>query len=220
MPLYEPIEVPKIQRIDSPNGRRYKTPGGSLYPSVTTIFSVYDNKHIQEWKEKVGEEQANKIANAAAKRGTYIHERCEELIKGINITQAPFAKMLYWDQWLNFKPLVEQIGKVYANEAPLFSDYLQVAGTVDCVGEWQGKRSIIDFKTSSRYKAKEDIETYWMQCAAYAVMWEERTGMPITNLVILMSVEDDHPLCYNSHRDEWIHKFIDLRKEFRNKFGD
>lgn len=220
MPIYEPIELPKIERIDSPNGRRYKVPSGLLYPSVTTIFSVYNNKHIEEWKQKVGEEQANKIAKAAAKRGTYIHERCEELIKGININNPPLTKMLYHDTWLQFKPLVEKIGKVYANEAPLYSDYLKVAGTVDCVGYWEGKRSIIDFKTSSRFKAKEDIETYWMQCSAYSVMWEERTGQPITNLVILMSVEDDSPLCYNSHRDEWIGKFIKLRKEFKEKFGD
>jgi len=220
MPIYEPIDLPKLERIDSPKGRRYKTPEGNLYPSVTTIFSVYDNKHIQEWKEKVGEEQADKIAKAAAARGTYIHERCEELIKGINIKQAPFAKMLYWDQWEKFKPLVNQIGKVYANEAPLYSDYLQVAGTVDCVGEWQGKRSIIDFKTSSRFKTKEEIETYWMQCSAYSYMWYERTGIPITNLVILMSVEDDQPIVYTDKVQNWLHKFIDLRKEFRNKFGD
>ena len=160
MPIYEPIELPKIERIDSPNGRRYKVPSGLLYPSVTTIFSVYNNKHIEEWKQNVGEEQANKIAKAAAKRGTYIHERCEELIKGININNPPLTKMLYHDTWLQFKPLVEKIGKVYANEAPLYSDYLKVAGTVDCVGYWEGKRSIIDFKTSSRFKAKEDIETY------------------------------------------------------------
>lgn len=219
MIIYEPINLPKLEKIETQEGRRYVTPDGKVYPSVTTIFSLYENKYLQEWKNIVGERQADRIAKAAAARGTYIHERCEELIKGIEKPQTFAQRMLYWDQWEKFKPLVSKIEKVYANEAPLYSDFLEVAGTVDCVGIWNGKLSIIDFKTSSRYKSKNEIETYWMQCAAYAVCWEERTGTPINNLVILISVEDSEPLCYTSKRDQWIFKFIELRKKFKEIFN-
>lgn len=221
MRLYTPADLPKLNRIDGgENGRRYQTPEGNLYPSVTTIFSIIKNEFLDEWRARVGEEEAKKIAARAAARGTYIHEQCEYLLKNQNPPKNHLAKMLYNDNWRKFKPLVDQIGDVFALEAPLYSNYLKVAGTVDCVGMWKDKLSIIDFKTSSRMKSHEDIESYWMQCAAYAVMWEERTGQPINNLVILMSVDDEEPLVFEDRRNNWINKFIDLRKVYAKTVGD
>jgi genome maintenance exonuclease 1 len=121
--------------------------------------------------------------------------------------------------WVSFKPLVERIEEVYALEAPLYSKFLGIAGTVDCVGLWNGRLSIIDFKTSSRVKSAEDIPSYFMQCAAYAVMWEELTKKPITQLVVLMAVEDELPLVFVEHRDNWIKEFMQLRKQYKETFG-
>lgn len=221
MRKYNPVELPKLERIDGgPNGRRYKVPSNKLYPSVTTIFSVDESPYLAEWRARVGEEEARKIAKRAAMRGTYIHEQCEHLLKNTIAPSNTINKMLYGELWKKFKPIVDRIGDVNAIETTLYSDELEVAGTVDCIGYWNGKLSVIDFKTSSRRKASEDIPTYWMQCAAYAKMWEERTGEVIENLVILMSVEDDDPLVFTNEKSLWLDKFKELRYTYKTTFGD
>ena len=218
---YTPIDLPRINRIDGGDkGRRYCTPEGKLYPSITTVFSVLQNEHLDEWKKRVGESEARKISARAAQRGTFIHEQCEYLLTGRDHRPSPTLKMLYWDTWKNFKPLVDQIGDVLAIEAPLYSDRLRVAGTVDCVGYWNGQLSIIDFKTSGRRKTHGEIDTYWMQCAAYSALLKERTGLTATQLVILMSVDDDDPLVFVDHSKNWLQKFIDVRKVFAETVGD
>lgn len=213
---HEPIEVPKLERISTDLGRMYVTPSGTKLPSVTTILSHAPNESLKEWKKSVGEEEARKIATRAANRGTYIHSMCEHLLKG---TDAPKRNILYVDMWNSFKPIVESIETTHALEAPLYSEYLAAAGTVDCVGMWNGRLSIIDFKTSTRVKRADDIHSYFMQCAAYAVMWEELTKMPVPQLVVLMAVEDEQPLVFVEKRNDWIFKFIELRKQYKEANG-
>lgn len=221
MRKYTPLDLPRINRIDGgEKGCRYCTPEGKLYPSITTVFSVLQNDHLDKWRMRVGESEARKISARAAQRGTFIHEQCEYLLTGREHSPAPTLKMLYWDTWQNFKPLVDQIGDVLAIEAPLYSDRLRVAGTVDCVGYWNGKLSIIDFKTSGRRKTHDEIDTYWMQCAAYSALLKERTGLTATQLVILMSVDDDEPLVFVDHSKNWLQKFADVRKVFAETVGD
>lgn len=213
---HEPIEVPKLERISTELGRMYVTPSGTKLPSVTTILSYAPNESLQAWKNSVGEDEARKIATRAANRGTYIHSMCEHLLKG---TDAPPRNILYLDMWKSFRPLVENIEKTHALETQLYSQYLASAGTVDCVGMWNGRLSIIDFKTSTRIKKAEDIGSYFMQCAAYAVMWEELTKMPVSQLVVLMAVEDEQPLVFVEKRNDWIHQFIELRKQYKEATG-
>jgi genome maintenance exonuclease 1 len=104
-------------------------------------------------------------------------------------------------------------------ECPLYSDYLRVAGTVDCIAEWNGRLSIIDFKTSRKVKKRDWIENYFMQEAAYAVMFEERTGKKVSQLVTVIAVDNEDPQVFIEHRDEWIWKFIDARSEFERRYG-
>lgn len=215
MTKYNPITLPSLERVSVNGTRFYQTPDGKQYPSVTTILSSVDNPHILEWRARVGEEEANRISARAANRGTRLHKLCEEHIMGIAVKPS----IIDIENWLTFKPLVDEIGEVLALEAPLYSDYLKVAGTVDCVGYWNGKLSIIDFKTSSRAKAAADISSYYMQEAAYAVCFEERTKRPITQLVTLMSVDDEKPLVFIEHRDKWIRDFMKARKEYEERFG-
>lgn len=210
---HEPIEVPKLERINTDLGRMYVTPSGTKLPSVTTILSHAPNESLQEWKKSVGEEEAKKIATRAAMRGTYIHAMCESVLKG---TEAPPRNILHQEMWTSFRPLVEQIEKTYAIETPLYSVYLAAAGTVDCVGVWNNRTSIIDFKTSSSVKKAEDISSYFMQCAAYSYMWYERTGMVASQLVIMMAIEDEKPLVFVDDVKKWLPKFIQLSKEYHS----
>ena len=219
---FTPTALPKLERIDTPNGRRYQTPEGKLYPSVTTIFSAIPNPHLDAWRARVGETEARRIGNRAAARGTWIHEQCEYYLEGGKKFVKPgdvVSTMLNLPQWKAFRPVVEQIGSVRALEAMLYSNKLELAGTVDCVGEWGGKLSIIDFKTSSRHKTKDEIDTYWMQCAAYAMMWYERTREPITQLVVLMSVEDGEPIVYCENIKSWAHRLLEVRELYRQQTG-
>jgi len=219
MSQYKPVSLPSIERIDTSAGRRYKTPEGKLFPSVTTVLSSIPNKYLDSWKERVGDESV-KIASRAAKRGTYIHEQCEHLLKGTRAPENPYSKMLHWDMWKTFEPVVKKIGDVYAIEAPLYSNKWAVAGTVDCVGMWEGKLSIIDFKTSSRRKSHTDIDNYFIQTSCYAEMWKEITGNAIEDLVILMAVEDDSPLIFKDQRSNWIDKFREVRVQYKLNKGE
>lgn len=220
MRQYAPITVPTLTRVEKDGVRRYKTPEGNLYPSVTTVFGIIENTALNEWRDSIGHEEADRVAKRAAKRGTYIHEQAEHLLKGTKAPNDPINNMLYRDAWNAFKPTVDKIGDVYAVETQLYSDKLRIAGTVDCIGYWQGKVSIIDFKTSSRRKTHESIETYWMQTAAYAQMWEERTGIEVNNLVILMSVEDDTPMVFTDYKQNWLDKFNEVRLQYKNLRGE
>jgi len=107
-----------------------------------------------------------------------------------------------------------RIGKIYGLEVPLYSVHLGLAGRCDCVAEFDGVPSIVDFKTSKRVKKKEHISNYFAQMAGYAVMWEERTGIPITNTVVIMDVDDNEPLLFKEHRDNHIQLLLDTKAEY------
>ena len=121
----------------------------------------------------------------------------------------------------NFKDvkgiLDERIGKVYAQEVPLYSEHLELAGRVDCVAEFDGVLSIVDFKTSRKLKKKEWIEGYFIQESAYAIMWEERTGMPIVNLVTIISVDGEEAQVFKEHRDNWAPKLLETINEYKTR---
>ena len=115
----------------------------------------------------------------------------------------------------SIRPLLDQIDNIHCLEDPLYSDHLQVAGTVDCIAEYNGKLAVIDFKTSARLKSRDDIHGYFMQTSAYAVAFEERTGIPVGKMIVVMGVDDNDPLIFEEKRDDWINKFIDLRKQYK-----
>jgi len=206
----------KLERDTSLDGSRvYLTPSGKKYPSVTTITGMYKKAAIEKWRMRVGEEEANRVSKKATDRGTRIHSLCEDFLLGKN----PEADMFDHDMFESIKYWLEDVDNIHCLETPLYSDFLQTAGTVDCIAEFQGKLSVIDFKTSSRPKEKEDISDYFMQCSAYAVAFEERTGIPINRLVIIMGVDNDHARMFIEKRDNHIAGFRKLRLEYKNKFN-
>lgn len=202
-----------LKRIDSPNGRVYQTSTGKKYPSVTSITGQLGKDEFFAWRARVGEAEANRVSARASKRGTAIHSLCEDFLYGREVNPTIFDQHMF----NSMVPHLEQIDNIHALESKLYSDYLEVAGTVDCIAEYEGKLSVIDFKTSKRVKAKEDIPGYFIQTAAYAVAFEERTGIPVSKLVIIMGVDDEQPIIFNEKRDNWIDKFIELRSQYRRK---
>lgn len=209
-------EYPTLKRVTSKDGTRvYETPTGNKYPSVTTVTGLLKKDIILEWRKRVGEEEANRISSTAASRGTRIHTLCEKYLLNQEVPLGMFDK----EMWNSIKPLLNDINDIYALEQPLYSNHLQVAGTVDCIAKYKGKLSVIDFKSSRRLKTREDIHDYFIQCSAYAVAFEEMTNIPVSRLVILMGVDDEKPLVFNERRDDWIEEFKTLRLEYKRIKG-
>jgi genome maintenance exonuclease 1 len=211
--IHEQIDMgyDDLDRTDAPDGRRYLTTEGNAYPSVTTVLSILNEESIAKWRARVGEEEANKISSRASTRGTAVHDIVEKYLN--NDPDYKEGHLPHVVQSLeNLRPLLDKhVTKVFKTEAPLYSDHLKLAGTCDAIVEWDGVPTIVDWKTSRRPKKKSMISNYFMQLAAYAVMWEERTGMAVSNTRIVMDVDDFHPVMYKETRDGWIDKMIETR---------
>lgn len=216
MKTFIPHTFPKLKRVDSPEGRVYKTPEGGAYPSVTSVVGLHKVKAIQEWRDRVGNEEANKISSRASKRGTAIHELCENYLLGNDVEANPFDVEMF----SSLKPILDKIDNIHCLETQLYSHHLQVAGTVDCIAEYEGKLCVIDFKTASKPKRREWIHDYFMQTSAYAVMFEELTGVSVGRLLIVMGVDDHEPLLFSEKRNDWINQFKDLRQSYRDIKGN
>ena len=220
--LHEKIDLgyDDLSASTKPEGRTYETPDGS-YPSITTVIKILSEDSIAAWRKRVGEDVANKISYRASNRGTAVHNIIERYLKNEDLNLSTFPPHIV-QSLKNLKPILDKrLSVIYALEAPLYSKHLGVAGRVDCVGVFDGVPSIIDFKTSAKKKKKEWIENYFIQESGYAIMWEERTGMPVPNLVTVMDVDNDDPLVFVEHRDNWTKKLlrtIELYKQ--RKFWD
>ena len=201
----------------APDGsRKYFTESGAAYPSVTTVLSVLSRDSIREWRQRVGAEEANKISRQASTRGTKIHTLCEDIL---NNKEVDISKMSLLDKEMfdNFRPLLDRIDNIHGQEIALFSDHLRLAGRVDCIAEFDGKLSIIDFKTAKKPKRKEWIENYFAQAAGYAIMYEERTGIPINRSAILIAVEGDEPQVFVETRDNYVDVLLNARDIWENE---
>ena len=159
-------------RTENINGKRnYVTPEGELYPSITTILGEFSKASIQAWRKRVGETEANKISGKASRRGTSVHSVCESYIKnedGYLDGQTPNIVELF----KTIDPFLERIDNVHGVELGLYSDHFGVAGRTDLIAEFDGKLAVIDYKTSNKIKKKEWCESYFAQCAFYAVAYE------------------------------------------------
>ena len=197
------------------NGRKYFDPDGNSYPSITTVLSILNEEAIQAWRARVGEEEANRISGKASARGTAVHTIIEDYINGKDTSKhLPHIRQ----SLSNVRPILDQrLGKIYGLEIPLYSKHLGLAGRCDCIAEFDGVPSIVDWKRSKRIKKKEDISNYFAQMTAYAIMWEERTGMPITNTVVVMDVDDEKPLVFKEHRDNWTELLFNTIKEYKRR---
>ena len=181
------------------------------------MLSILNREFIEAWKKRVGEKEAARISFIAGERGEKVHEICEKYLDNDPDWHKGYMPHIR-NTFSHIKPVLDKhIGKIYAQEVPLYSDHLGVAGRVDCVAEFDGRLSIIDFKTSKRKKKKDKIHNYFMQESAYAIMWEERTGMPITQLVTIMAVDHDETEIFIEHRDNWTKKLHETIKAYKEQ---
>jgi len=201
------------------SGRVYNTPEGNRYPSVTTILSELSKAGIAAWRKRVGAEEANRISTQASTRGTKIHQICEDYLnnKPDYLDGQMPANVFTFKQ---IQPILDQyIDNIQYLEAPLYSDFLKTAGRVDCIAEFDGKLSIIDFKTSRKPKKKEWISNYFMQASCYAVMYEERTEIPVSRTVVIVAVDGSEPQVFVEKRDNFIEEFVDARVSYKEKYN-
>ena len=198
------------------SGRKYETPNGIKYPSVTTVLSILSKKGIEAWKARVGAEEAAKVGFQASNRGTDVHDCLEKYVR--NDPDYGKGYMPHILSAVNkIKPvLAKRLGTVYGLEVALYSDHLELAGRVDMVAEWDGVISIIDWKTSKKQKETKWITNYFIQESSYAIMWEERTSTPITQLVTIIACDDSPaPQVFIEHRDNWTAQLINTIKRYK-----
>ena len=213
-------DLQKLPRRNVNGQRLYETPDGSFYPSVTTITGQMTKKAIQEWRARVGEKEANRVTKTASSRGTSIHKLCEHYILNNmdDVKVMPSNKEMF-DAMSNH--LRDHVDNIHGVESFLYSDFLRTAGQVDCIAEYDGVLSVIDFKTSKKRKPESWIQNYFVQAAAYSFMFEERTNIQIPQLVIMIGVDgDDEPQVFTKNtkeRNQYLLQFLDLRKQFDQK---
>ena len=220
--IFQHLQRPKIdllEQINSDTGRLYQTPSGIRYPSITTVLSILNKEAIIEWRKRVGEEEANRISKRATNKGTRVHKYFEDYINNETVV---FDKndFLAKESFYKLKPVVDaNIDDIILQEERLYSDYLEIAGQVDLIAHFGGKLSIIDFKTASKPKKEEWIQNYFMQASAYAIMYEERTSIPITRIVLLIAVDHEEPQIFVRRRDDYVSSLIETRKLYKEKYG-
>ena len=182
----------KIPRAKLCHNHTYRTPAGAVYPSVTTILSATKPRDaadgLEAWRARVGGGVADHIMRESADIGTQTHMLNESYL---NRTPYTNTRLLARAHHENFIPYLDRITRVYGTEQPLYSDHMKVAGTADCIAEYGGQTSIIDYKTKRKPQQPGWITDYHIQTAAYAMMFTDMTGMHIQQCVILVSSECD-----------------------------
>lgn len=216
--------VPEISTKNVDRKRYYITPEGILYPSITTVLSNRKKEGLFEWRQRVGEDVANHIARTAASRGSAVHKMCEDYLMNQHIyNSTDFAKHSQRNflGYCLFNRLKDQVLKnidnIYAQETSLWSDKLMVAGRVDCVAKYYGIPTVIDFKTSRSERNDEWNENYYIQATAYSEMFEERTGISIDQIAILVVTEDGTVQEFVKEKAEYLPLLEQTLNDWSNK---
>ena len=188
-------ELPTLSRETIDVVRYYDTPDQKLV-SITSVISFFNRDKFTKWRKRVGEEKANAITRKATSRGTDMHTLTEHYLKNEDL---PVVKPLPDFLFKIAKPELNKIDNIHTLEGSLYSKELGVAGTVDCIAEYDGELAILDFKTSAKPKPRDWIDGYFVQCAAYACMYYELTGIPVKKFVIIMSCENGDCVVYQEY---------------------
>ena len=201
----------KTENVDGK--RHYVTPDGNKYISITTLLSNLSREGISRWRARVGAEEANRISTKASRQGTGVHSICESYIKnedGFLDGRMPNEVEMFQ----SIESLLDCIDDVHCVEGALYSDELKLAGRTDLIAEFDNQLAVIDYKTSRKIKTWEMCHSYFMQGAFYAMAYEERTGIPINNIVIIMAVENEKPLLFKETKDRWIEPLNQVRHKY------
>ena len=204
----------ELDKKETPGCRLYQLPNGEWVPSITSVTSFYNRQIFVEWRKRVGEEEANRITKKATSRGTDFHEAAQAYLENKELNwddYQPLTKFMFF----HAKPFLDKINNIHAIERTLYSEYLGLAGRVDCIAEYDGELAIIDFKTSDKIKPEKWLEHYFVQETAYACMYYELTGIPVTKLITLMVTPGGEVEVFDKrNKDEYIKLLVRYIKEF------
>lgn len=197
------------------NGKRfYVTPEGEKYPSITTVLSGRNKEGINRWRNHVGNDVANQIMRSAAKRGTAVHTLVEDYLNNEELSKQDVLPLALFTL---LKPELDNINNIRIQEGGLYSDEYGVAGRVDCIADYKGKLSVIDFKTSTKEKKEEWVENYFIQGSAYCQMYEERYSQSVDQVVILIVTEDGAVQTFTKEKKDYLPLLKTAIKEFNKE---
>ena len=200
---------PDLKAKTTAQGRRYFVEGNA-YPSVTTVIGEKKKKSIVEWRRKVGDEEANKISKRATTRGNKCHKLAEDYLSNKPLDRYK-DDVLSLGLFHQIRPYIDRINNIHALEESLYSHTLRLAGRVDCIAEYDEELAIIDFKTSTKFKREEWIQDYFSQETAYAIMFQELTGLKVKQLVTIIATEQGTPQIFVKNN---ILEFVPKLKEY------
>ena len=209
------VVLPTLTRKTTDTGRKYFTPEGNAYPSITTVLGVLNKEGIIAWRKRVGEEEANKISQQASVRGTAVHKLAEDYLNNDpDWKEGAMPTNLFSFEDIK-KIMDKRLNNIWMQEVFLYSDRLKTAGQVDCIAEFDGQLSIIDFKTSRKPKKVEWITSYFIQASFYAAAFYERTGIHIKQGVILITVDHNEPQVFKINTYDYLEHFLSVRKKYK-----
>ena len=216
--IHKELDLPLLERETIDGVRYYKVADEQelrKLVSITSVTSHFNKEIFTKWRARVGDAEADRITRRSTSRGTDTHTLIEQYLKNMdcNSDVLPLSEMLFQ----NAISTLKRINNIYALEGSLYSLYLGIAGTVDCIAEFDGELAIIDFKTSEKPKKREWIDHYFVQCCAYACMLHELTGISVKKFVIIMTCENGDVEVYEE-RDKA--KYIRLLTQYIKKFVD
>lgn len=214
--FYEETGEPSIR--DVVDGKRvYITPSGNVFPSITSILGSQPKPGIEEWRQRIGEKEADRIMKDSSELGTAVHDLCEKYLYNEKLSSSNEEAVEVFNR-LRFQ--LKNINNIYGLEIPLFSNMLKVAGTADCVAEYNGVLSLIDFKTSRRSKREDWIEDYYIQGFFYAAAFYEMCGALPEQVVILIAVRESNEVQVFKkpirELDVYIDKLLKIMKRYPN----
>ena len=204
----------ELEKKETNGIRLYNLPDGQWVPSITSVTSFYNRQIFAKWRERVGIEEANKITRLATSRGTDFHQACQDYLENKELNwenYQPLTKFMFY----HAKQELDKINNIHAIERTLYSEYLGLAGRVDCIAEYDGELAIIDFKTSSKIKPEEWLENYFVQEMFYASAYYELTKIPVVKLITIMVTPSGEVKVFDKrNKGDYIKLLVRYIKEF------
>jgi genome maintenance exonuclease 1 len=204
----------ELDKKETPGCRLYQLPDGQWVPSITSVTSFYNRQVFVEWRKRVGEEEASKVTKKATARGTDYHEAVQRYLENEEVDWnlfTPVTKFMFHSS----KQYLDKINNIHAIERTLYSEYLGLAGRVDCIAEYEGELAVIDFKTSTKMKPEKWLENYFVQEMFYASAYYELTEIPVKKLITIMVTPNGEVKVFDKrNKEDYIKLLVRYIKKF------
>ena len=204
----------ELDKKETPGCRLYQLPNGNWVPSITSVTGFYNREVFVAWRKRVGIEEANRITKKATSRGTDFHEAAQAYLENKELDWDEFQPLTKF-MFHHLKPELDKINNIHAIERTLYSEYLGLAGRVDCIAEYDGELAVIDFKTSTKIKPEKWVENYFVQEMFYASAYYELTGIPVKKLITLMVTPEGEVKVFDKrNKEDYIKLLVRYIKKF------